>query len=889
MKTGAYVDIDLDTEARKRQGIFQSCRNDFGKENFLNIMTVKTEGSKSACLTACRGMGINSDDAQFIADMIPFERGSNWSLSDCFYGNEKKERKPLTQFINEIEALENEEYGNLKETMLTVEGIIVGRSIHASGAYIFDNGYLAQNALMKAPNGSLTTQWNMKDSDWAGGLKVDFLTIEAEDKIRTWLDLAVEYGIVEKNGTLRETYNKYLHPDVLEYEDKDMWKLIGENKVASLFQFVTPIGLKTARDVQPTSLPQLADANSLMRLMPDDSGISPVETYIKYKKDISLWYDELKKWKLSEKEISILEKHLVKVYGVSSTQEEVMMLSMDSNISGFDVVEANKLRKAIAKKDPKLLEKVKNNFFSKGEKCNTREQMLHYVWDVQISRQLGYSFSKNHTYPYSNIGVQELNLAFKYNPIYWNCACLTIDSGASFEQEDTTNDGKDKSTNYGKIASAIGKMQQRDVNIVLPFINKAKINFIPDEENDEIIFGLKAVTGISDEVVHEVIKNRPFKSVKDFYEKMTLTKIEKVDAKGKKKQASIVPIGKLLTLIKAGCFDKLENKERHEIMKDFINLSCPPKTKITMANLNDIDSHGLIPHELSGLMRIINYYKFITNKDNIVTKRETSAKSKKWYKLYHSDARIMNATIEFFNLHFIDGLKEEEDYYYNSEGNICVLVGADSCKFDKIYKSKIAKLEEWLKSDECLDIYNQALYNNAWENMLSQPLSKWEMDSLSFYYSGHELDDIDKNQYDISNYFELPEKPIETGKFSIYKGRKYPKFELTRIAGTVLDRDKSKHVVSLLTTDGVVLLKFYAGNFSYYDKTISIQKQGDTKKTKIEDGWFKRGTKLLVTGYRDGDYFKPKKYSNSVYRHTISKIEEVDVDRLILKSERSQV
>lgn len=65
---------------------------------------------------------------QAISDMIPVERGNQWEISDCLYGNEEKDRKPVKEFINAIK-----QYDGLLEACLDLEGLIVGRSIHASG------------------------------------------------------------------------------------------------------------------------------------------------------------------------------------------------------------------------------------------------------------------------------------------------------------------------------------------------------------------------------------------------------------------------------------------------------------------------------------------------------------------------------------------------------------------------------------------------------------------------------------------------------------------------------------------------------------------------------------------------------------------------------------
>lgn len=140
----------------------------YGDENVLNCSTLKTEGTKSAILGCARGLGVSVEDSQFMSDLVPFERGANWTLKDCFEGNEEKGRQPQTEFIKEVAK-----YPGLKDAILKIEGLICGRSIHASASYIFDNGYLVQNSRMRAPNGSFVTAFNMEDSDYMGALKVD--------------------------------------------------------------------------------------------------------------------------------------------------------------------------------------------------------------------------------------------------------------------------------------------------------------------------------------------------------------------------------------------------------------------------------------------------------------------------------------------------------------------------------------------------------------------------------------------------------------------------------------------------------------------------------------------------------------------------------------------
>ena len=162
-------DVDIDSQRNRRTQIIEAVKRRKGERKVLNCCTFKTEGSKSAVLTAARGLGIDNDAAQYIANLIPITRGFTWSIHDCLYGNVEADRKPVTEFANEIRK-----FPNLLETAQSIEGLVNGRSIHASAVYIFNEDFVEHNARMKAPNGTYITQYNMKSSDAMSGLKMDW-------------------------------------------------------------------------------------------------------------------------------------------------------------------------------------------------------------------------------------------------------------------------------------------------------------------------------------------------------------------------------------------------------------------------------------------------------------------------------------------------------------------------------------------------------------------------------------------------------------------------------------------------------------------------------------------------------------------------------------------
>lgn len=216
-----------------------------------------------------------------------------------------------------------------------------------------------------------------------------YLTVEALDKIRTCMNWMLEDEIIEWQGNLRATYTKYLDPKALCYDDQGMWDALYNKQIPSCFQFDTAVGSQAVQLIHPSSLLELLTSNSVLRLMAEEGKEQPLNIYASYKNNIDGWYNEMSCAGLTIDEQHLLEKYLLPVYGVAASQELMMMLSMDPNIAGFTIGEANILRKAVAKKKRELLQKGKELFYSKGLEQGTSMQLLDYVWEVQIMRQAG--------------------------------------------------------------------------------------------------------------------------------------------------------------------------------------------------------------------------------------------------------------------------------------------------------------------------------------------------------------------------------------------------------------------------------------------------------------------------------------------------------------------
>ena len=164
----SVLDIDTDITGLNRKQVLDYIRNIYGEDRVANVLTLRTEKSKSAILAAARGLGIDVDIAQYIASLVPAERGQLWSLHDCMYGN-GDDRQPIKQFVYEM----TENYPEIWEVVSRTENLIVGMGEHAGGLVLVDEPFTESTALMRAPNGDIMTQFELHTAEKASLIKMD--------------------------------------------------------------------------------------------------------------------------------------------------------------------------------------------------------------------------------------------------------------------------------------------------------------------------------------------------------------------------------------------------------------------------------------------------------------------------------------------------------------------------------------------------------------------------------------------------------------------------------------------------------------------------------------------------------------------------------------------
>lgn len=832
---GAEIaDIDTDSEPSKKYAIINAMKDFFGEDKVLNVATFSKVSSKTALEKACRGMGISSDIANYMKSLIPVNRGKTASLSDCFFGNKEKGIKKNYDLIHEVE-----QYNGLKEVALKIEGTLTNRGVHAAGLAICNEPYLNYTSAMRSPEGVMETSMNLWDSEEVSLVKFDLLTVSAVQKIHRAMTEMLKHGAIEWQGSLKATYEKYLHPDVLDYTTPEMWEQAPD--MYGLFQWDTPISTKTLALIKPKSIMDMSAGNSLLRLMPDGIDEPPVEKYIRYKENPNEWEQDATVYGLTEDEKQVIREICGDSYYLAESQEKIMRLAMSPKVAGYTLKESNKLRKAIAKKNEKLQAESKAQFFEWGKKRGTRDVFLKYIWEELFSASMGYSFSSIHSYAYSIIALQELNIYYHYGPVYWNIGCLSTEAVGDSE-------GSGNGTDYGAMSKAIYKMKAHNVDILPPSVNNAEVDFGCDPKEQCIYFGLGAIASINQDIANQIIQNRPYNSFKDFYLKNSYN-------------GSLITNSKFIQLIKAGCFDEFE-PNRVRVMKQYVILSTEPKKSLTMNNLPEAIRIGAKPPK--SLLAPYNFKKYVTSKQFFYD-NHPSFKTKKLYWLNEK-------AMKYFNTNCRAQLREGVDWYEEGEKTLIV-----DKSLDKLFKPVTEELKKYINTDTFIKEFNKCSYRKKYEEMIEvEDVNKWGFEACAYYpYGGHELANLDFDRYNISHFADLPEEPVFVEKS--WGKRTWRQYDISAICGVVLSRNDNNHLVSILTPENeVVNIKFNGGTYAHYKQQISEQ-SSNGKKTIMDKSWFERGSLIIVSGYRRGESdFAAKKYKNSIFSHQVQKIDRVN-------------
>ena len=258
---------------------------------------------------------------------------------------------------------------------------------------------------------------------------------------------------------------------MIDYKDEKTWALFRDGKTKGVFQLESNLGKSWSKKLAPSNLEELAALIALIRpgcLKAITDGKSMTQHYIdrKHKKDEVTYLHES------------LEEILKPTYGVLVYQEQSMRIAQ--KLAGFDLQEADVLRKAIGKKKADLMAKVKKSFL---EGCETKgivgkstaEEI--FSWIEKSSR---YSFNKSHA------------VAYAMNSFWsaWYKANHTTEFFISYFFY-----AAEKQNPHQEVYELLSEAKLFDLQVKVPNLSRFSVKF--EAYGNTIQFGVKDIKGLT--------------------------------------------------------------------------------------------------------------------------------------------------------------------------------------------------------------------------------------------------------------------------------------------------------------------------------------------------------------------------------------------------------
>ncbi|MBI4887182.1 MAG: DNA polymerase III subunit alpha [Acidobacteria bacterium] len=443
-------DIDVDFCERRRGEVIEYVTRKYGRENVAQIITFGTMKAKAVVRDVGRALDMPYADVDRIAKQIP-------AALDMTLDKALAENPALADMAGKDPKVKE-----VLDIGRRLEGMSRHASVHAAGVVIAPGPVTDYAPLYKGARDEITTQWNMKEVERVGLLKMDFLGLSTLTLIR---DALTE---------IRRTEGVDLDIENVPLDDAKTYRIFADGQTFGIFQFESSGMRELLRKARPERLDDLIALNALYRPGPLKSGM--VDDYIARKQGKT----EIKY------ELPQLEPILADTYGVIAYQEQVMRIAQ--SLAGFTMGEADMLRKAMGKKDPKVMAMQRGQFVSGAKKQGIGEKKASKMFEL-IEHFAGYGFNKSHSTAYALLAYQTAYLKANY-PWHFAAALLTIEA-----------------QNTDKLAVYLGDCRERGIPVLPPDIHQSQLNFSV-ERGAGVRFGLAAIKGLGESAVTTLMTAR---------------------------------------------------------------------------------------------------------------------------------------------------------------------------------------------------------------------------------------------------------------------------------------------------------------------------------------------------------------------------------------------
>ena len=486
-------DIDVDFCQDRRGEVIDYVIDKYGSDKVAQVSTFNKLLAKGVIRDVARVLDISLQDVDEFIKLVPEEL--KITLDEAY----EKEPK-IKEFIEK-----HPKGKELWEYAKALEGLNRNAGMHAAGLVISNESLWHKTPLFRQSKNDerhLITQYSKDHLEDVDLIKFDFLGLKTLTLIHNAIKL------------IKERYNKDIIWESIDVNDSKVYKTIQSGNTLGIFQIESDGMQSLNARLKPENFEDLVAVLALYRPGPMESGM--LDDFIDRKhglKKIVYPFDVLKE---------VLEP----TYGVIVYQEQVMQIVQI--IGGFSLGGADVVRRAMGKKDPEKMKKLKDEFADGAVKQGYDRAKAEDLWEL-IVKFAGYGFNKSHSAAYGLITFQTAYLK-TYYPSEFMAALLTSEENK-----------------VEKVAVYIEEMKKMNIKLLPPNINKAISEFSAikqDDGTEAIVYGLGAIKSVGRPAIENILelraKNGNFKDLHDFLSKIDTAKINRRTLEG---------------FVKAGSFD----------------------------------------------------------------------------------------------------------------------------------------------------------------------------------------------------------------------------------------------------------------------------------------------------------------------------------------------
>ncbi len=489
-------DIDIDIQDSRRDEVIKYCIEKYGEGRVANIVTFGRMAARNAVRDVARVLQVPYADADRLAKMIPPPiQGRHIPLKKSLIENAELKD----------EYRNNKDAKRVFDLAMQLEGTIRSHGVHAAGVVIAPDDIVKFTPLEMAQKGVIATQYSMGPIEDIGLLKMDFLGLSNLTIIKNALRI------------IKKVYKQELDINTIPLDDKATYELLQRGDTTGVFQLESAGMKRYLKELRPTVFDDIIAMVALYRPGPMQ------------------WIEDFIARKHGEREISFIHEAmrpaLESTYGVIVYQEQVMQISKE--MCSFSGGQADTLRKAIAKKDPAVLAKLRTDFIEGAiKKVGADRQLMERFWS-QLEDFAAYCFNKSHAACYGLIAYQTGYLKTHY-PDAFMAALMTSD----FDNTD-------------RLAIEINECEHMGIKVLPPDINESFVEFAVVPQANSIRFGMAAIKNVGTAAVEEIIVAREklggFKTLEAF---LTSSNLRIINRKT------------LESLIKSGALDSFGRRDQ---------------------------------------------------------------------------------------------------------------------------------------------------------------------------------------------------------------------------------------------------------------------------------------------------------------------------------------